>query len=88
MIIPIRCFTCNALTRVHEYESTRLETGSEKAAFEKLGIKRYCCRRMLLCNPVGLTEILMQQTVENIADESSDSRFIVEMVNKRVEDCL
>ena len=43
---------------------------------------------MLLCNPVGLTEILMQQTVENIADESSDSRFIVEMVNKRVEDCL
>ncbi len=88
MIIPVRCFTCNALTRVREYEAACLEMGSEKAAFDKMGVNRYCCRRMLLCNPIGLTEILMQQTVKNVTDENSDSRFIVEMVNKRVQDCL
>ena len=88
MIIPVRCFTCNALTKIREYEAIRLETGSEKAAFEQLGINRYCCRRMLLCNPVGLTDILMQQTVQNMRDESSGSCFIVEMKNKRVQDCL
>lgn len=88
MIIPIRCFTCNALTRIFEYEKARLQSGSEKLAFEELGIRRYCCRRMLLCNPVGLTDILMQQTVKNINDENSGSRFIVEMENTRTEDCL
>ena len=88
MIIPIRCFTCNALTRISEYEKIRQEAGSEIKAFELLGVKRYCCRRMLLCNPVGLTDILMQQTVKNIHHSESDSHFIVEMNNTRVEDCL
>lgn len=49
MIIPVRCFTCNKVIGDKWEEYLRLL--KEKSAYEAmniLGLKRYCCRRMIL----------------------------------------
>ncbi len=50
MIIPVRCFTCGyPIARVWEEFKRRVENGEDpKKVLDELGIKRYCCRRMLL----------------------------------------
>ncbi|ESN95314.1 hypothetical protein HELRODRAFT_63271 [Helobdella robusta] len=60
MIIPIRCFTCgkvignlwNKYLRLLEADYTECE------ALDELGLKRYCCRRMLLSH-VDIIEKLL-----------------------------
>jgi DNA-directed RNA polymerase subunit N len=50
MIIPVRCFTCGKVigSKYTEFKE-RVEKGEEpKEVLDSLGIKRYCCRRMLL----------------------------------------
>ena len=51
-MIPVRCFTCNKCVG-HLYESyhdyLRNQVHS-KDALDNLGLKRTCCRRMLLTN--------------------------------------
>ena len=62
MIIPIRCFTCGKLiahqwnkylAMIQEKSKSKSDTSetaetAEKEALDELGLKRYCCRRMLL----------------------------------------
>uniref|UniRef100_A0A7C2VGG4 DNA-directed RNA polymerase subunit Rpo10 n=1 Tax=Ignisphaera aggregans TaxID=334771 RepID=A0A7C2VGG4_9CREN len=50
MIIPVRCFTCGypIATKWEEFKY-RVSRGEDpKKVLDDLGIKRYCCRRMLL----------------------------------------
>jgi DNA-directed RNA polymerase subunit N len=50
MIIPVRCFTCGNLVadKYNEFLS-RVKAGEEpKKVLDSLGLKRYCCRRMLI----------------------------------------
>lgn len=61
MIIPVRCFTCGKVisdvyleykTRYEEYQKT-VAAGEKpketpKQILDKLGVDRYCCRRMIL----------------------------------------
>jgi DNA-directed RNA polymerase subunit N len=53
LLIPVRCFTCGK-TIAHVYEEfvERIKEGSEKEdpkeVLDDLGIKRICCRRMLI----------------------------------------
>lgn len=50
MMIPVRCFTCGSLIG-DKYERflELIDKGVEpKAALDELGLKRYCCRRMIL----------------------------------------
>ncbi len=50
MLVPIRCFTCGALIadKYHEF-SKRVAKGEDPSkVLDELGVKRYCCRRMLL----------------------------------------
>ena len=50
MIIPVRCFTCGALLgdKWEEFKK-RVEKGEDpRKVLDELGVKRYCCRRMLL----------------------------------------
>ena len=63
MIIPIRCFTCGKVTG-NKWEAyiELLSSGySEGDALDTLGLKRYCCRRMLLSH-VDLIEKLLNYT--------------------------
>ncbi|MEM0307992.1 MAG: DNA-directed RNA polymerase subunit N [Thermofilaceae archaeon] len=50
VIIPIRCFTCGALIadKWNKF-AERVARGDDPAkVLDELGVKRYCCRRMLL----------------------------------------
>ena len=50
MMIPIRCFSCGALI-AHKYSEfvELVKSGMDPAdALDKLNVKRYCCRRMIL----------------------------------------
>ena len=50
MIIPVRCFTCGkVLGQVYErYLSLLDQQKTEAEALEELGLRRYCCRRVVL----------------------------------------
>ena len=62
MIIPIRCFTCSKLL-AHKYEeyvklneeqnkgkSNISKTIDNRNIFKRLKIRRYCCKRMIMCH--------------------------------------
>ena len=48
-MFPVRCFTCGSVLgdRYDEYESM-LKKHKPGDSLDKLGITRYCCRRMFL----------------------------------------
>jgi DNA-directed RNA polymerase subunit N len=50
MIIPVRCFTCGNLVadKYNEFVN-RVKSGEDPSkVLDSLGLKRYCCRRMLI----------------------------------------
>lgn len=60
-MIPVRCFTCGAViaNKWEEYDRrVNKEHESPEKVFEELGVKRYCCRRMLLSNIELIDEFL------------------------------
>lgn len=50
MYFPVRCFTCGAVIgHLHEDYCRQVKEGKNPAqVLEKLGVGRYCCRRMFL----------------------------------------
>lgn len=59
MLIPVRCFTCNKVTG-NKWEAYRklLSNGIAAGdALTKLGLTRYCCRRILLTHVDMLEKI-------------------------------
>jgi len=50
MIIPVRCFSCGfPVAAFYEEYRKRVAKGEEPGkVLDDLGIKRYCCRRMLM----------------------------------------
>lgn len=49
-MIPVRCFTCGKVVgSLYEDYKARVAKGeSPGRALDELGLRRYCCRRMLL----------------------------------------
>jgi len=60
MIIPVRCFTCGKLIGDKWEEFASRVRGGENAGdvLDSLGIKRYCCRRMLLAHVEIIDEVI------------------------------
>ncbi len=60
MIIPVRCFTCGyPIGAKWEEFIKRVKNGEDpKKVLDELGIKRYCCRRMLLSHVDLLREAM------------------------------
>jgi DNA-directed RNA polymerase I, II, and III subunit RPABC5 len=52
MLIPIRCFSCAKVIadKWELYNQLIKEGNTEKEALDKVGLIRYCCRRMFLGN--------------------------------------
>jgi DNA-directed RNA polymerase subunit N len=60
MIIPVRCFTCgrviasdyiafvNKVNLIRETEKREPTSEEIEKIFDEIGVKRYCCRRMIL----------------------------------------
>ena len=60
MLVPVRCFTCGNLVadKFEEYQN-KARSGEEPAKIlDSLGIKRYCCRRMLLTTVETVQQVL------------------------------
>ena len=60
MLIPVRCFTCGNLVsdKFEDYQN-KVKSGEEPAkVLDSLGIKRYCCRRMLLTTVEKIQQVL------------------------------
>jgi len=60
MIIPVRCFSCGFLVGDKwEDFAKRVKEGEDAGrVLDDLGVKRYCCRRMLLSHVEIIDEIL------------------------------
>lgn len=60
IIIPVRCFTCGSLIGDKwEDFARRVKQGEDSGkVLDSLGVKRYCCRRMLLSHVEIIDEIL------------------------------
>ncbi|KAI8322765.1 DNA-directed RNA polymerases I, II, and III subunit RPABC5-like protein [Martensiomyces pterosporus] len=61
MIIPVRCFTCGKVVgnKWEQYLELLQKDYTDGEALDALGLKRYCCRRMVLTH-VDLIEKLLQ----------------------------
>jgi len=60
VLVPVRCFTCGNLVsdKFEEYQN-KVKTGEEPAkVLDSLGIKRYCCRRMLFTTVETIQQVL------------------------------
>ena len=55
MEFPVRCFSCGAVIG-HLYEEYKkgLETDTAEQVLNKMGIERYCCRRMFVSHVEGM----------------------------------
>lgn len=64
MIIPIRCFSCGKVigNLWKPYQALLEERGlSIRDAMDQLGLKRYCCRRMIMTH-VDLIDKVLDHT--------------------------
>ncbi len=60
MMIPIRCFTCGNLIgdKFQSFQS-RVKSGEDPGkVLDDLGLKRYCCRRMLISSVDVIDQVL------------------------------
>ncbi len=73
MIIPVRCFTCGRLVGDKWEDFTRRVKAGEEPdeVLDSLGIKKYCCRRMLLSHVDIIDEILQ---FHEVAEKRREAR--------------
>jgi len=66
MIIPVRCFTCGKVVgnKYEAYLQLLISEYSACDALDNLGLKRYCCRRMLLAHVDLIEKLLNYNTME------------------------
>jgi len=78
MIIPVRCFTCGkvvgnkweAYIGLLQGDAEKEIAGvSEAKALDQLGLKRYCCRRMLLTHVDLIAKLLQYNRKDKAEDE-------------------
>ena len=65
MIIPVCCFTCGKVVgnKWEKYQKRQSEDIPNDKIFEELGLKRYCCKRMLLGH-VDLVDKMLEYSEE------------------------
>jgi len=60
MLIPVRCFTCgNLIADKYDDFQNKIKSGEEPdKVLDSFGIKRYCCRRMLLTTVETIQQVI------------------------------
>lgn len=60
MIIPVRCFTCGKIIgNKYDIYQEYLQTMTAFEAMNKLGLDRFCCRRMILTHVELIDKLLL-----------------------------
>jgi DNA-directed RNA polymerases I, II, and III subunit RPABC5 len=61
MMFPVRCFTCNKVigNKWDTYTFNISEGLTPEQNFEKLNVKRYCCKRMFLGHVEVIDKLLL-----------------------------
>ncbi|MCX8190344.1 MAG: DNA-directed RNA polymerase subunit N [Candidatus Diapherotrites archaeon] len=60
MIIPVRCFSCGSVVGdLHKKFEEEVRKGKNpKEVLDEMGVKRYCCRRMLLTHVEVIDDLM------------------------------
>lgn len=60
LLYPIRCFSCGALLgdKYEKFNALVKKGVNPEDALDRLGVKRYCCRRMILSQFSVLDKLL------------------------------
>ena len=80
MLIPIRCFSCNACVgnKYETYQALLAEGKTQKEALDMMKIRRFCCRRMLLSH----VEII-DKLISYAEDTKTETRGKTELKNNQ-----
>ncbi|PIN85826.1 MAG: DNA-directed RNA polymerase subunit N [Candidatus Diapherotrites archaeon CG11_big_fil_rev_8_21_14_0_20_37_9] len=64
MIIPVRCFSCGTVIadKYEEYVERVKKGEAPEKVMNDLGIKRYCCRRMVFSHVDFIEELMKYKT--------------------------
>ncbi|ORY89901.1 DNA-directed RNA polymerase I, II, and III subunit RPABC5 [Syncephalastrum racemosum] len=73
MIIPVRCFSCGKVigNKWDNYLSLLQAEYTEGEALDALGLKRYCCRRMVLTHVDLIEKLLHYNPLERSKDRGN-----------------
>jgi DNA-directed RNA polymerase I, II, and III subunit RPABC5 len=71
MIIPVRCYTCGKVTgnKWEKYQEMLSQGISANEALNQLGLKKYCCRRIILTHVDLIEKFLDYPEVENFEND-------------------
>ena len=71
-LIPVRCYSCNKVVgNKWETYQNMLQNGVEPGqALDKLGLKRYCCRRILLTHVDLFDKLLKYSDAETFPNST------------------
>lgn len=88
VMIPPRCFTCNAVIghKFTDFIKSKDDTGQYGSLLDEIGVKRICCRRMLLTHVEIVDEICKYSAVRTVLDESR-TIFDSYVTNERTVSC-
>ncbi|HZX19666.1 MAG TPA: DNA-directed RNA polymerase subunit N [archaeon] len=64
MLVPVRCFSCGkVIADVYEKYKERVSKGEDaEKVLTELGVKKYCCRRMVFSHVDFIGEISKYKT--------------------------
>lgn len=69
-MLPIRCFTCNnKIGHMWEPYMLQRQTHTGKECLDALGLRRVCCRRMLLTHVAVVDDIISFAGLDQAVDE-------------------
>ena len=69
-MLPVRCFTCNnVIGHLWKPYMERRQVATGHDALNELGMKRICCRRMLLGHVCVIDDILIYSGIDHTLDE-------------------
>lgn len=84
-LIPIRCYSCGKVTgdKWENYQKMLSEGVSIKDALDKLGLKRYCCRRILMTHIDNFDDVLEYHDYKDRCDKDRWHDEQIVKVDKR-----